>query len=192
MHKTFRRSVRLSAAAIVTMVALATFTTGSAVQAAGLAPAAGAAGPNHFDPTSRASSTSGAPAVPAALAGTPKTPRTPERRIASALAPPVTVTLDPSKPGRVTAAGSPLEVDVPAGAVSASDVAAAGGGMSLLVRQVAPPSGGSAGGSGHATSGTFLIQVLDASGKLARQGLRQPLGVQLHLAENYCSGTGGH
>src|SRR5439155_19660082 len=71
---------------------------------------------------------------------------------------------------------------VPAGSVSASDVSAAGGKTSLLVRQVMPASGGNAGGSGQFTFGTYLVQVLDAKGSLARQGLRQPLGYKLHYA----------
>ncbi|HSR25301.1 MAG TPA: hypothetical protein VLW53_17230, partial [Candidatus Eisenbacteria bacterium] len=94
---------------------------------------------------------------------------------------PVTVPLDPSRPVQVASGDQALELDVPAGAVSAVDVSAAGGSMSLLVRQVVPASGGSGGGSGVVTFGTFLVQVLDAKGHLARQGLRQPLGVKLHV-----------
>lgn len=47
--------------------------------------------------------------------------------------------------------------------------------------QGAAASGGNAGGWGHFTFGTFLVQVLGANGQLARQGLRQPLGVELHF-----------
>ena len=183
MHQTFRRGMpgRLSAAAIGTMVALATFTTGSAVQAAGAAPAASAARPNHFDPTSRAASSRGA-TVATTLptsgrrggAGHPPQP---------ALAmQPGTLAIDPSQPGHFMGSDGTLELEVPAGAVSAADVAAAGGKMSLLVRQVAPASGGTSGGSGHLTFGTFLVQVLDAKGGLARRGLRRPLGIVLHVA----------
>ena len=42
-----------------------------------------------------------------------------------------------------------LEVDVPADAVTTADVLADGGSASLLVRQILPPSGANAGGSGR-------------------------------------------
>jgi RHS repeat-associated protein len=93
---------------------------------------------------------------------------------------PATVPLDPSKPAHFASSDSALELDVPAGAVSTADMSAAGGQMSLLVRQVLPASGGSAGGSGHFTFGTFLVQVLDSKGQQAKHGLRQPLTLKLH------------
>ena len=84
--------------------------------------------------------------------------------------------------GRFLSRNGGLEVDVPAEAVTPADVAVAGGSMRLLVRQVEPASGGSAGGSGRDTFGTFLIQVLDSRGRLAH-GLRHALVLRLHVGK---------
>src|SRR5262252_5880950 len=139
--------------------------------------------PNRFDPTSRATSVKPGP-VPASPTTSASSRATAEHhplRTAGAGARPATLVLDPSKPGHLSSSDSALDVDVPAGAVSAADVAAHGGSMSLMVRRVLPASGGSAGGSGHVTFGTFLVQVLDATGGQARQGLRRPLSFDLHF-----------
>jgi RHS repeat-associated protein len=84
--------------------------------------------------------------------------------------------------GTLVGSDGAFEVDVPAGAVTASDLTASGGSMSLLVRQVLPASGGSAGGSGIVTYGLYLIQVLDAKGQLTSRSLHSPLTVKLHVA----------
>src|SRR6266536_1037796 len=150
---------------------------GTTAQAAG---SAGSATPSRFDPVSRATSPESAPAAQPAGASGQGTVCAHTRRPAPPAGRPATVGLDPAQPAHLTSADSGLDVDVPAGAVTPADVAAAGGKMSLLLRQVVPASGSSAGGSGHVTFGTFLVQVLDAQGHLATQGLRQPLGVKLH------------
>ena len=59
------------------------------------------------------------------------------------------VTLDPGKPTQFIGSDGRFEVDVPNGAVTPADVAAAGGQLNLSVRQVAPASGGTGGGSGR-------------------------------------------
>src|SRR5215470_5167145 len=137
--------------------------------------------PNHFNPTSRASSAKGpAPAKPAPVSRhTTAHPRPP----AQAGMQPATVALDPARPVHFASPESGLQLDLPAGAVSPADVAAAGGSMSLLVRQVLPASGGSAGGSGHFTFGTFLVQALDSKGQLAKQGPRLPFSFKLHFGD---------
>ena len=81
---------------------------------------------------------------------------------------PGTLTLDPSSPVQFVGSDGGLQVDVPTGAITSSDIAAAGGRLGLLIRQIAPASGGNAGGSGHVTLGTFLFQVVDAAGGLWR------------------------
>jgi RHS repeat-associated protein len=165
----------------------------AAAPAAGtVALAATSAQPNRFDPTSRAASVHPAPAAkPPPATGQPAI-RGGQRRPGPSLAPPATMALDPSRPARLVTASSALELVVPVGAVSAGDVAAAGGALTLLVRQVVPASGGSAGGSGHATSGTYLVQVLDAGGHLPRQGLRLPLGVTLHYGKQGAAFDAAH
>ncbi len=76
-----------------------------------------------------------------------------------------------------------LEIDVPTGAVSAADLRAANGKkLALRVIQTAPGSGSNAGGSGHVSLGSYLLQVVDGKGFLAAQGLRQPLRVTLHVS----------
>jgi RHS repeat-associated protein len=50
----------------------------------------------------------------------------------------------------------------------------------LRIRQIMPSSGTNAGGSGHYSFGTYLIQVVDASGRLANHGLDLPVTLNLH------------
>jgi RHS repeat-associated protein len=159
---------------------LCTFAMNGAFPAlGGAAQAAGPAPPNRFDPTTRAASVAAAHPPPAASATVPRTSPSKIRPPMHVNPQPATIALDPAKPVRLATSDAAVQLDVPAGAVSARDVAVAGGSMSLLVRQVAPASGGSAGGSGVFSFGTYLVQVLNAGGQVAGQGLRQPLGVRL-------------
>jgi hypothetical protein len=75
-----------------------------------------------------------------------------------------------------------LEVDVPAGAVTAADLAQAGGGLTLLVSQIAPASGSSAGGSGHLSLGSYLLQLVDAQGRRVNHGLHAALTLLWHAS----------
>ncbi|HLQ15029.1 MAG TPA: fibronectin type III domain-containing protein [Candidatus Eisenbacteria bacterium] len=95
--------------------------------------------------------------------------------------------LSAGSPGHFLSRDGRLEIDVPAEALSASDVAADGGSTSLAVSQVSPGSGSNAGGSGHFSYGTFLLQAVDAKGKLAKHGLRAPVSLKLHVGSQ---GTG--
>src|SRR5215471_10684410 len=83
------------------------------------------------------------------------------------------VALDPVRGARFTGSDGVLELTVPAGAVSVS-------GESLAVRQVLPPSGSNAGGSGHYSFGTWLVQVVDGGGRVVPGGLGRGLGVRVH------------
>lgn len=133
--------------------------------------------PNRFDPHSAASSVLH---FPPAQKGSPHSgPPQPikhggfqPRGLGSAA-------LDPVQGARFVTSDGKFEVDVPAGAITAADVSAAGGKLSLQVSQIAPPSGSNAGGSRIVSFGTFLLQVVDAHGVLAKQGLRKPVTVQL-------------
>ena len=159
-------------------LALWAFVLGGALPVTGtVAQAASSAAPNRFNPTSRASSVE---ASPPATTTPANARRTGPGHGQPPAAQPAVVALDPALPTHLATSDSKLELDLPAGSVTATDVAAAGGKMSVLVRQVMPASGGTAGGSGHFTFGTFLVQVLDANGALAKQGLRQPLTYRLH------------
>ncbi|HEY1321521.1 MAG TPA: hypothetical protein VGF32_14790, partial [Streptosporangiaceae bacterium] len=93
---------------------------------------------------------------------------------------PALVPLDPVSGAHVVASDGVLELTVPAGAVTAADVRAAGGALNLLVRQVMPASGSNAGDWGKYTFGTWVAQVVDAGGHPASRGLRQKVGVELH------------
>ncbi len=73
-----------------------------------------------------------------------------------------------------------LEVDVPATAMTAADLSEAGGRLSLLITQIAPASGSSAGGSGHISLGTYLIQLVDTLNKQLAHGLHAPLTLRYH------------
>jgi RHS repeat-associated protein len=179
-----RRHRTIGGIAVGLVAWLCTFAIQSAFPALGTpVQAASRATPNRFDPSSRAQS------VPAAHPA-PVTTTTGRRTPPSAVKPPihvdartVTIGLDPGTPVHLVSGDAAMRLDAPAGAVSASDVAAAGGSMSLRIRQVLPASGGSAGGSGVVSFGTYLLQVLDANGNVAPRGLRQPLGVQLSFSK---------
>jgi hypothetical protein len=93
---------------------------------------------------------------------------------------PALVGLDPVAGAHFVGSDGVLEVTVPPGAVTAADVKSAAGGLSLLVRQVDVASGSNAGGSGKVSFGSWLLQVVDGSGRLAGRGLRKSVEVQLH------------
>jgi hypothetical protein len=173
-----KRQVVLAVVAASTLLATnPQFATGTADVAS-----ASPAKLNRFDPTTQAQSVS----VPKTAVPSPAIPA-PTPTPAQLLHPappamsPATLTLDPNNAAQFVGSDGGLQVDVPAGAVTSSDVAAAGGQLGLLIRQIAPASGGNAGGSGHATLGTFLLQVVDATGRLASVGLRQPVTLSFHL-----------
>ncbi len=138
--------------------------------------------PNRFDPKSAAASVLHRPQVGSHATNPTKSPPDPNDRVRPIAVPmqPARVPVDPVNGAHFLGSDGVLEFDVPAAAVTAADVSSAGGSMSLLVRQVLPPSGSSAGGSGHFSLGTFLIQLLDGSGKPAKQGLRKPGTFKLH------------
>jgi RHS repeat-associated protein len=134
--------------------------------------------PNRFNPTLGATSATRAAPKPATT-GKAVTALPPAYQIPSGPMQPAEIALTPAG-GVLLGSDGVLEVDVPVGAVTASDVTAAGGGLSLLVRQVLPGSGGSAGGSGRFTLGAYLLQVLDAKRQLWSRTLHASLGIQLH------------
>src|SRR5262245_49001717 len=136
-RRLLRRFGYLGIALVLSLAGSGTASRAASAASTAVSTAAGTARPatpNRFDPTSRATSAKPAPAAGATTAGG-------RRMTASRQRPtprPVTVALDPSRPVQITSGDQALELDVPAGAVSAADVTAAGGSMSLLVRQVVP------------------------------------------------------
>ncbi len=76
-----------------------------------------------------------------------------------------------------------LELTIPANAITASDLAQAGGRLTLRITQIAPASGSNAGGSGHLSLGTYLFQLVDAHGNLVNHGLRQPVTAMYHYTK---------
>lgn len=75
-----------------------------------------------------------------------------------------------------------LDLLIPAGALSAQDLADAGGTITLHVTQIAPASGSNAGG--QFSLGTYLIQLTDARGVLLSHGLRQPITARYHVKKH--------
>jgi RHS repeat-associated protein len=136
---------------------------------------------NLFDPHSQQPSDNRQPLiVPApSLSAHPSAPVSLSRNTPMPMSP-GRVTLDPTGGGAFTGSDGVLDVTIPPGAVTASDLAVAGGSVSLAVRQIAPASGGNAGGSGHYSFGSYLLQVVGADGRLTGSGLRQPVRVTLH------------
>ncbi len=137
--------------------------------------------PNLFDPARHASSvvppppTVTAPASPAPPSAATEAPRTTPLPW-----PPETVPIDLAKGAHFSGANGRLELNIPEGAVAESDWVAAGGIMSLKVQLIRPGAGSSAGGSGHISYGTYLIQLLDAQGRRTGHGLRRSMTARLH------------
>ncbi len=138
--------------------------------------------PNRFDPHTHTTSISHTPSSTASGSTSAVMPKLPRGTLAQHTPLPMQpgqIALQPGKAAHYIGSDGRLIVDVPAGAVTATDVAQAGGALFLQVRQVAQTSGSSAGGSGEVSLGTYLLQVVDAHAVLATQGLHQP--VTLHF-----------
>src|SRR5215471_3520353 len=141
-----RRMLLAALGAVLVVAAQAGFVT--PVAAAASAGPAQSGRPNLLDPRAGTRSSSRLPApaaVPAVAPGAFSSPR-PATAVSMR---PALVGLDPVAGGHFLGSDGVLEVTAPAGAVTAADVAGAGGGLSLLVRQLLPASGSNAGGSGH-------------------------------------------
>jgi hypothetical protein len=90
-----------------------------------------------------------------------------------------TLPLVPGQAASFTGSDGALRVDVPAGAVTSADVAAAGGTISLRIDQVASGSGASAGGSGSVSLGMYLLQLLNGQGQRVSLALHKPITLTL-------------
>jgi len=93
------------------------------------------------------------------------------------------IALSPTASSDFVGSDGVLAIHVPAGAISASNLATDGGSASLLVRQVSPASGSVAGGSGEVSFGGYLIQVVTSTGQLAAHGLDLPITLTLHYGQ---------
>lgn len=139
--------------------------------------------PNRFDPRNGASSISH-PKSSAPLSTAPETPPPGSliTRPAHVTMKAGTAAIDPTAGAHFKGNDGRFEIVVPPGAVSPADLSAAGGQLNLVVQQIAPPSGGSGGGSGHYSFGTFLVQTTDSLKREWKQPLRKPLTFKLHLS----------
>jgi len=139
--------------------------------------------PSRFNPSSQSRSVTHAqapqPALRASSSAAPAGTSAGMQR-STPFAAPVSFPLNAGLPSHFLSSDGLLGIDVPAGAVSAADVAADGGTTSLSVQQVLPMSGSSAGGSGLFSFGTYLLRVLDANGNVSTHGLRQPITLTVH------------
>src|SRR5947209_8435640 len=97
------------------------------------------------------------------------------------------VPLQAGQPAHFVGSDGRLELQIPAGAITAQDLAAAGGALTLHVTQVAPASGAVAGGSGRISFGAYVLQVVNAHGALVPQGLRLPISALYHFHPNELS-----
>ncbi len=139
--------------------------------------------PHHFDPKAGTQSTIHLPPPPKVPAFKPKSARPPMSHGPNPSMQPGQLPLDPAKDTQFTGSDGRLEVDVPAGAVSAADVsAAAGGSIALRLSEMAPASGSSAGGSGVVSLGSYLAEIIDGKGNRLAHGLRKPATVKLHYS----------
>ncbi len=136
--------------------------------------------PNRINPTTGAAVHTRSPQIEQSGPAQTRTPQAIRRGFTMPMTV-GTVTLTAGQPTVFMGSDKRLEVDSPAGAISAQDLTQAGGKVLLRVLQIAPASGSNAGGSGTFSLGTYLVQVLDAHGTLFSRGLRQPLTVKYHL-----------
>ncbi len=155
--------------------------TASMVQAA---PAAQAAKghPNRFDPTKDAQSASRKQPKGKSDPNWKPSPPQPLGHTPPASMQPGTLDLTPGQATHFLSSDGRLEVDVPATAITATDVSQGGGKLTLQITQIAPASGSSAGGSGLISFGTYLLQLVDVHGKRVPHGFRAPLTLKLHYS----------
>lgn len=144
--------------------------------------------PNLFDPTTQAQSINRPPAQ-TATAYTQVTQSPPGSpmgcKIGALPMQPATISLSATVPSHFVSNDGSLTVDIPAGAISTDQIGVDGGSASLLVRQILPASGSNAGGSGHFSFGTYMLQVIDAKGQLATHGLSLPTTLTFHYANRF-------
>jgi hypothetical protein len=96
---------------------------------------------------------------------------------------PAIVPLDPNLDAQFVGSDGRLEIDLPAGAISATDLGAAGGSLSLSIRQIAPASGSTAGASGRYSFGTYLVQTITATKTEWLTALRKSPTFRLHVSQ---------
>ncbi|HEU5383590.1 MAG TPA: RHS repeat-associated core domain-containing protein [Ktedonobacteraceae bacterium] len=113
----------------------------------------------------------------------PHEPQTIQRNVQVPMQP-GSVALSATKATRFVGSDGRLELLIPVGAVTTQDLSDAGGTITLKVTQIAPASGSNAGGSGHLSLGTYLLQLVDAKGVLLSHGLRKALTARFHLHAN--------
>lgn len=136
--------------------------------------------PNHFDPRSLASFVAH-PHVGGPVVTTPPPPGS-IRSTYHVPMQPGALPLRPDAAARFVGSDGALEVEAPAGAVTGTDLAAAASGrLTLEVSQVLPGAGSSAGGTGLVSFGTYLLHLVDGSGKPAAHGLRRPVTLTYHV-----------
>jgi RHS repeat-associated protein len=136
--------------------------------------------PNHFDPRSVASVVVH-PHIGGPVVTTPPPPGG-IRSMYHVPMQPGALPLRPDVAARFVGSDGALEIEAPAGAVTGSDLAAAASGrLTLGVSQVLPGSGSSAGGTGLVSFGTYLLQLVDGSGRPAAHGLRRPVTLKYHV-----------
>lgn len=156
----------------------------SLLGALGVLPIFGQSGPgqpHHVDPSTGTHSIIHLPPAPKAPQSKPLAARPPMAHGFPPHMQPGLLPLDPAKDAQFNGSDGRLEVDVPAGAVSADDVKAAPGNqIALRLTEIAPPSGSNAGGSGIVSFGTYLAELVDGKGRLLSHGLRKNATIKLH------------
>lgn len=104
---------------------------------------------------------------------------------------PATVDLKAGQAAQFLGSDGHLEVRIPANAITAADLTQAGGKLRLRITQIAPGSGSNAGGSGRISFGTYLLQLVDATGTVLAHGLRAPVTAIYHFDKKRACSTWG-
>jgi RHS repeat-associated protein len=175
-----RRAIVITLTLITILLGPNGFLTNLPITHAQTSLAASGGTPNRFDPTKDAQSILHLPQTgtsdPTWTASSPQ----PITRPFIPSMQPGTLTLTPGQAATFLGSDGRLEVDVPGTAVTTSDRAAAGGTLTLQITEIAAPAGSSAGGWGVVSLGTYLLQVVDSTGKEAAHGFHAPLTLKLH------------
>ena len=173
---TLKRSFLVATLCIMLFTGFAQFVGTVAAYAAAAAPPK----PNKPDPKTGTSAVHHAPPAPKLPNFAPKKDLQPINNKHKPSMDPATIDLDPAKPAHFLGSDGRLEVDVPAGAITAGDVSAAKGKISLRITEVAPAGGSNAGGSGIVSFGSYFFEIIDGKGARQPHGLRQAMALKLH------------
>jgi RHS repeat-associated protein len=175
------RSAPLALRLVLTILLLfTTITSGLIIVPQVLRQQPNAGTPHYAGPNDGSNSTTHLPPPPSAQGWT--APEKPGTIIRAGTGPKVlgSVKLSATAATSFTTSDGSMDVTIPAGAITQAEVAAAGGAVQIQLTQVAPATGGNAGGMGSVSFGSYLLELQDAKGNGYLRGLHLAPIATLH------------